>query len=105
MGTVIHRATIVTSWQKELVAEAHKIATGMFPGLVTEIITSSVNRYQSFMIASCGSKEGWAEADDDALSRQAFRNWIETHDYGDGSNPFEIANVRYGDDWADGEAT
>lgn len=60
MGTVIHDAMIVTSFDLETLGKAHRVAIDTFDG-VSVITPSPVNGYWSFLVASSGSKEGWAE--------------------------------------------
>lgn len=67
MGYMRHRAVVVTSWSEDHILEAHKRAAGAMgstPSWVSPISPPCVNAYRSFMIAPCGSKNGWSEADD-----------------------------------------
>ena len=99
MGTVIHEATLVTSWNAELLDEAHLQALHVFPAeMVTSIGVSPVNHYNTFVILPCGSKDGWPEKKRDREDRAAFLRWVESKAYEDGSNSLEIGSVRYGND-------
>lgn len=51
MGTVIHEATLVTSFSEEMAAEAHAEALRIFPAeMVTKIHVSPINYYRTFAI-------------------------------------------------------
>ena len=101
MGTVIHDAIVVTSWDVKKVEEAHKFASELM-NHVSPLVPYIVNFGSSFMIAPDGSKEYWPQSDDADVSRQKFLDWVKAQDEdeGDGyvSNPFEIAIVRFGRD-------
>lgn len=62
MGTMVHKAICVTGWHPEEMKELHDIAKLAFGQLVTPIVDATHNSYQSFFIASSGSKLGWAGA-------------------------------------------
>ena len=99
MGTVIHEATLVTSWNATMLDEAHLQALRIFPAeMVTSIGVSPVNQYSTFVILPCGSKEGWPDKAQDQKDRAAFLAWVKSRAYEDGSNCLEIGNVRYGND-------
>lgn len=99
MGTVIHEATLVTSWNAKMLDEAHLEALRIFPAeMVTSIGVSPVNKYGTFVILPCGSKDGWPDKERDKYDRAEFMRWVATKEYEDGSNCLEIGAVRYGND-------
>lgn len=99
MGTVIHRATIVTSWNLPLVRAARRKAGLLFSqGTLTSVKMSPVNKYGSFAILTCGSKAGWLDSDMDDKNRQDFLRWVAEQAYSDGSNSLEVVDVAYGSD-------
>jgi hypothetical protein len=99
MGTVIHKATIVTSFSQEATGLAHDEAVRIFPaGMVTDMLISPINAYASFAILTCGSKLGWVDDAVDTANRATFAAWIASQAYEDGSSPFEVATVEYGSD-------
>lgn len=97
MGHQRHNAVVVTSWNKEKVAEAHNQATKMF-GWVSPISPEVINGYSSFFIPPDGSKEGWAESDAADKVRAAFMDWIAAKSYDDGSNALCVVDVSFAGD-------
>ena len=99
VGTVIHVATIVTSFISEMLGEARDEAIRIFPReMVTDIGISPVNKYYTFVILPCGSKEGWGEKARDDDDRAEFMHWVDGKAYEDGSNALEVGTARYGYD-------
>lgn len=97
MGYTRHHAIIVTSFDKELISAAHAKAVALKCS-VTEIVTSPVNGYHSFLIATDGSKEGWDESKSGDAARVLFVEWAHAQAYSDGSNSLKFAEVMYGDE-------
>ncbi len=99
MGEVIHRATIVTSWNGKMVGSAYAAAADLFSrDLLSGVFLSPVNHYHTFIILPCGSKTGWTEKADDDASRAEFMQWVSRQCYDDGGNALEVADVQYGSD-------
>lgn len=99
MGTVIHEATLVTTFDPAMAIAAHREAERIFPSsMVTAIELSPINKYNTFVILPCGSKEGWPDKARDKADRTAFLDWVKGQAYEDGSNALEIGSVRYGND-------
>jgi hypothetical protein len=99
MGTVIHEATLVTSWDADLIAKARKKALKIFhKPMVTRVLLSEINEYSSFAIMTCGSMEGWEHKRLDQENREKFLKWVSEQAYEDGSNALEIGSIRYGND-------
>lgn len=96
MGTMHHHALIVTSWDRDAIADAHKVASGASPH-VTPVIMAGSNGYASFAVMPDGSKEGWAESDVGDASRGAIISWIDAQAYEDGSNRLSWAEVSFGE--------
>ncbi|MGI9410256.1 MAG: hypothetical protein ACR2OV_09295, partial [Hyphomicrobiaceae bacterium] len=68
-----------------------------FPN-VSEVLRSIVNGYRTFLIPPDGSKEGWAESEEEDERRNSFVAWLEAQCYEDGSSPLAWAEVQYGDE-------
>jgi hypothetical protein len=100
MGYMRHHAIIVTSFDADLVTQAHAKATGLGM-LVTNITRDSVNGYQSFLAAPDGSKEGWDESDAGDARRAEFIDWLDSRRYEDDSTSIDWVEVQYGDDNGD----
>jgi hypothetical protein len=96
MGLINHHAIIVTSWRKDVLVEAHKIASGASPN-VTPIVSAQSNGYSSFAVLPDGSKEGWACSDAEDSARSAIIHWIDQQAYEDGSNSVEWVEVSFGE--------
>lgn len=98
MGYIRHHSITVTSFDNNLIADAHNVAIGIFDGLVTDVIESNTNGYKSFFIAPDGSKEGWAESSEGDRNRSKFIKWVNEQAYEDGSNALSYCEFFYGDD-------
>lgn len=79
MGYIRHHSIVVTGIS-EYIAEARNKAIEIFSGLVSGIIPSICNGYESFFIAPDGSKEGWSDSNEGDLKRDGFIEWLETAD-------------------------
>ena len=97
MGYMRHHAIVVTSWSDEHIVAAHSVAKTLFSA-VSEIITSPVNRYKSFMVAPDGSKEGWDDSNSGDGRRANFVMWLDGQRFEDDSSPLAWAEIQYGDD-------
>lgn len=99
MGYIRHNAIVVTGddypeAQKKF-DKAYEKAIELFEGLVSNVITSSVNRYQSFFIAPDGSKEGWSLSSEYNVKREEFANFLDSLAHGDGSNSIQFVDVGF----------
>lgn len=92
MGTIIHRAAIVTSWNVEHAANARAVAGSVFGAAVSGLISSPINGYWSFLIASSGSKLGWEPERDHEQNLRQFKAAMDATDW-----HLEIVFVRYGE--------
>lgn len=101
MGYMRHHAIVVSSWDKDLIAKAHKIAVESFPH-VSEIVPHAMNGGGSFLVPPDGSKEGWPESLLGDDRRAAFVRWMDSQRYDDGSTSLRWVEVMYADD--DGDA-
>lgn len=100
MGYMRHHAIIVTSWNEKNLFKVHIKARRIFgDDLVSNIVKSLINDYQSFFIAPDGSKEGWEDSDIGDMKREAFIKSLDNFRYEDGSSPLDWVEVQYGDDW------
>lgn len=97
MGYQRHHAIVVTSYDEVRIKAAHAEAQRL-GCMVTPIIGVAVNFYHSFMIGPDGSKQGWDESDAGDARRDAFAEWLDAQAFGDGSSPYDWAEVQYGDD-------
>lgn len=75
MGYIRHHAIVVVGFDRERVEKAHvkAIELGM---QVTNIVTSSINAYESFMVTPDGSKESWEESDAGDARRDEYIAWL-----------------------------
>lgn len=109
MGYMRLNAMVVTSWDSDLIQEAHRVAHEIFDEIVTpfgvspiacvtEVTPETVNGYRSFLIAPDGSKEGWGHSDKGDDARAQFAGWLHEQAYRDGSNALSWVEVFFGDD-------
>ncbi len=96
MGYIKHNAIIVTSWDGDKIAEAHKKAREIFEW-VSEISPSAINGYRSFFVPPDGSKEGWPESFNGDNDRKEFIKWCKSTEYADGSTPLSVIDVEFED--------
>lgn len=97
MGYMRHHAIIVTSFDDELLEQAHAKATEL--GMSTSPILGEVtNGYRTFLVGPDGSKEGWDESDRGDLRRAAFVGWLNQQRHEDESSNLDWVEVQYGDD-------
>ncbi len=97
MGTIWHEAVIVTdSDYRDAIKIAHKAAVEIFgEQLVGPILNSTTNGYQTFMVASCGSKLGWDTYEKHVANIKEFLKRIRAIE------PYmpDYVVLRYGADW------
>lgn len=98
MGYIKHHAILVTSWDEVKLKLAHDKATELHSTLVSEIVTSKINKYSSFFIAPDGSKEGWEESNLGDSLRDLFIKWLDNQSYDDGSSSLQYVELYYGED-------
>jgi hypothetical protein len=92
-----HHAIVVTTGLDSRIDTARQKAKEL--GMtVTGIADEVTNGYMSFLVAPDGSKEGWEESAAGDERRIAFKNWLRSQEYEDGSSPFAWVEVMYGDD-------
>ncbi len=97
MGTMQHHVVVVTSWNKELILDAHKEAVRLRCA-VSDVVEGVINGYQSFfMIAPDGSKEGWDDSQIGDAQRAAFLKWVGRQAYEDGSNSLTVLHATFGE--------
>lgn len=96
MGYMRHHAIVVTTWSADRIQAAHAEAQRL-GCIVTGLSPLAINGYQSFLIAPDGSKEGWDTSTKGDAQRDQFIEWIDRHAYEDGSNPYDWAEVQFGD--------
>lgn len=97
MGYNVEHAIVVTSWEKKLLAKAHKKAEAIFPH-VSEVVQHVTNGGGSFLVPPDGSKEGWDESNDGNKRRAEFVAWLDKQRYEDGSTSLRWVEVLYADD-------
>ncbi len=97
MGYTRHHAIIVTSFDDELLQQAHTQAVELGMS-VTPIISGAVNFYSTFLVGPDGSKEGWDESDKGNEQRAEFTDWLDQQRHNDDSSNLDWAEVQYGDD-------
>ena len=96
MGCVIHKAIIVTTWDRDK-ADAARL---MVPGLlfVSPLIRSNVNSYWTLLVGPGGSKEGRPDAERAADARDQYIEWLNRQRCIDGGSYYEWVEVEYGHD-------
>lgn len=97
MGYNVEHAIVVSSWDKKLLAKAHKKASAIFPH-VSEMVPHISNGGASFFVPPDGSKEGWDESNDGNARRKTFTDWLNKRRYEDGSTSLRWIEVLYADD-------
>ena len=97
MGYVVHHAIVVTSWNRDLIVKAHALAAFFYlnPSKITD---PGINNYVSFFVPPDGSKEGWQESEAADKNRAAFKKYLRTLQYEDGSSSIEWFEASYGGD-------
>lgn len=99
MGYVRHNAIIVTGdsypeAQKKFL-EVYVKAKELFGELVSPVIPSPTNGYQTFMIVPDGSKEGWDVSDEHDVKRHVLADFVDSVAYEDSSNPIQFVDVGF----------
>lgn len=97
MGYMRHHGILVTTYKREYAEEARAEAVKIGL-LVSEIVDSRVNGFNSFAVFPDGSKEGWDESDAGDARRDALIAWLDSKKFEDLSSPFAWVEVQYGDD-------
>ncbi len=92
MGYTRHHAIVVSSWNKEHIDAAHRVADELKMS-VSEVVHSEMNGILSFFVAPDGSKEGWEDSDIGDVSRSTFKAWIRESGF-----YLKWVEVQYGDD-------
>jgi hypothetical protein len=81
MGYICHHTITVIASDEGHAKAAHAEACRLFeaPGVapVSDILTSPINGYWTFLIAPDGSKEGWRDSQRGNDARAAFVSWLE----------------------------
>ena len=96
MGYTVHNSIVVMSWKLDVIAEVRAKAVEI--GLtVSELVSSPLNGWLSFLVASDGSKEGWDDARIADDQRRRFRELLSSHQYSDGSSCLDWFEVESGD--------
>jgi hypothetical protein len=99
MGYMTQHAIIVTSWESELLKEAHRKAVTTFDSPVSMMSPETVNGYRSFFVAPDGSKEGWPESEAGDNQRDSFIEWMEGQRSDDDyRSSLSWVEVQYGDE-------
>ena len=98
MGTIQHKAIVVTSHDRPKLMKARRKATKLFDQSNVTLITGcGMNGWQSFVIVPCGSSLGWEPAiqHDDGIEQ--FIEFLEGFKYADGSTSVQYAHVEFGE--------
>lgn len=90
MRYIRHHAIVVTTWDDKKIEVLRNNAIKIFGNLVTEVIKSNINGYNTFFIAPDGSKEGWEDSDIGDKNRSLFLSYIK--------GECDYAELFYGDD-------
>jgi hypothetical protein len=101
MGYMRHHSIIVTGYDQSVI-KAHDKAIELFgPPLVSEMVRSVTNCYESFFVAPDGSKEGWEESDSGDKKRAELIEYLKSQAYDDGSSSLDWCEIQYGDEEGD----
>lgn len=74
--------------------EAQATAVEIFGGdIVSDVIRSPLNGYETFFVAPDGSKEGWEDSNAGDEKREQFLDWVTAY-----GKFLEVVEVRYGGD-------
>lgn len=101
MGYMRHHAIIVTGRSGDFIEQARQKACQLLGMVVSPVLDSVINSYQTILIAPDGSKEGWEESDAGDQRRDQFIAFLKSLRYSDGSSPLSWCEVQYGDDGDD----
>lgn len=99
MGTMHHNAVIATTWNEKQVDKA-RAWVAKLPDPWRQLFLFGmgvVNGQQTVVMIPDGSKEGWGESDKGDNYRAEFRSWIAEQAYEDGSNPWDVIEVAFGE--------
>lgn len=95
MGYMRHHAIVCTSWDENKIKSAHTQAK-MLNLTVSELVSSPINSYWSFLVAPDGSKEWWPDSDAGNINRNLFIEFLKTKE---GIRAYvDWAFVQYGDE-------
>jgi len=99
MGIFKHNAIIVTTsiGAKDEFLQTFDKAVELFGNLVTPMIRSQYNGFNTFFVTPDGSKEFWYESDEFDIKRQQLYDFVESFRYEDGSTSIVIIDVGYGE--------
>lgn len=99
MGYSIHHTISVTSWNPDLLREAHAFAVST-GAPTSEIVPGKINGVASFLVAPDGSKEGWEESDAGDKRRAEIKTWLRSKAYEDRSTSLKWFEVAHPEDGA-----
>jgi hypothetical protein len=99
MGTIVHQAIIVTSWNEEVILKGYYKARELFGSGLSGIIPARVNGYMSFMIAPSGSKEAWPTNTEHNDACCAFVAWMKAHNTAAAGGRIDWIVTAYGGDY------
>jgi hypothetical protein len=107
MGTIQHHAVIATTWSegqvqriRDWVATLPELDSLSWSCAVKDRFAFSpavMNGYVTVTLCPDGSKEGWEDSDEGDNLRALFIQELKKADYEDGSNPWAIVEVGYGE--------
>ena len=99
MGTIQHKAMLVTSCDLKQLKKAHTKALKLFDkSNVTKITGCGMNGYKTFVIVPCGSKLEWPEDVEHDESMAKFKEYCDDKfTYEDGSSAISRVLVNYGE--------
>ena len=100
MGTIQHHTVIATTWYDDYFVEVKRWVMhldGAHQKLFIFQTHSLSNGYLTVVLTPDGSKEGWASSDEGDGLRDRFLAKLREFDYGDGSNPWTVVEVSFGE--------
>lgn len=98
MGVIVHHAILVTgtdhSERRFTAAHEEALRLGMGPSPVLTH-NDGLNGYKSFFVPPDGSKEFWMESDEGNRRREAFKRFLRSLAYEDGSTSVKWIEVQF----------
>lgn len=108
MGYINHHAIVVTGdsypYAEVAFRKAYEKGKELLGDLVSDVVKSKTNGYQSFFVAPDGSKEGWDLSDEHDARGEKLMDFIDSVAYEDGSNSIKYVEVSF-DEYFDAEVT
>ncbi len=99
MGLIQHNAVIATTWDAKKLAAVQLWISGLDPKWAAQFVTAGVVANDGGTVAMLpdGSKEGWGDSDEGDRLRERFIERLKEDDYDDGSSPWDVVDISFGE--------